>query len=163
MRIKFASVKYFQGQEGRLCVPAICSTSADSACTAVQPTLLPQSTLQPQAVKSLRGIWRHPALSLLLHLLLQSLCKQSYNPRPYLIPEINYNLGNTVMKINQTGGRKERLWLVLPPSIAFVWLNIHWDTQQGKEKAGSFGNGNRLSTHQQQLGPLQLFTPKLQV
>lgn len=141
MRIKFASVKYFQGQEGRLCVPAICSTSADSACTAVQLTLLLQSTLQPQAVKSLRGIWRHPALSLLLHLLLQSLCKQSYNPRPYLIPEINYNLGNTVMKIKQTGGRKERLWLVLPPSIAFVWLNITETLNKVRKKMAALGMG----------------------
>lgn len=162
MSIKFASVKYFQGQEGRQCVPATCSTSADSACTAVQAALLLQSTLQPQAVKSLRGIL-HPALSLFLHLFSQSLCKQSSNPRPYLIPEINYNLGNAVIKIKQTEEKKEKLCLLLPPSIAVVWLNIHWDTQQGKEKAGNFGNGNRLFPHQQQLGPLQLFTAKLLV
>lgn len=109
MRIKFAPVKYFQGQEGRQCVPATCSTSADSARPAVQAMLLLQSTLQPQAVKSLRGIL-HPVPSLLLHLFPQSLCKQqSEDSRPSLIPEINYDLENTVIKLNKQGEEKEKI------------------------------------------------------
>lgn len=62
VRINFASVRYFQRQEGRQCVPAMHSTSADSAPTAAQASLLLQSAFQAKTVKSLRHIL-YPALS----------------------------------------------------------------------------------------------------